>query len=626
MPISQDIIETIRNRISISSLVSRYLPIVSKSGKSWVVCPFHEDKNPSMLLNDERGTFYCFGCQTKGGIFEFLMFYEHLTFYQAVEKLANECHIALKPETAQDKHARTMREQLHDIHTILAAEFMYQLTEPNQHARAALEYLERRGIREDIRKRFLIGYAPGNARFIRDFLEKRGFQEDLMFSSGLFSSEKKFPLFYDRLVFPILDLQGKPIAFSGRTLRKDANTPKYINSSETAIFKKGEILYGMHQALDSIRKTKSCIVVEGNFDVLSLHALGFSNAVAACGTGFTSMHIELIKRYASRIVLFFDSDSAGRAETVKAIYGAYEKGLRCVVAELRGFKDASEALEAGQRGVDAIESAIGRDALNPEEFLFNSFSASRDSDSISFKGDLIGDFSKFCKLLGPVERYELARFLAQRLSLPEKMVDASLSEKVAELESSARVAAAPVVASAGLAAGLTDKAPHAGRAGRPDLADGAGMGDNPRFETDLMKMLIVRREHFSDEVMSFVGYSDLRNPNSRLMFHCLANSKSASGDDASFLASIESEDERKCISDVIVRYGPVYRKYDEDDISRMMDSAVKRIIRGRIRDESRNLSALSRVDAGDSVLSEKNKKLAELSALNRSISGDASGN
>ena len=611
MSVSQEIIETIKARISITTLVSRYLPVVSKGGRNWVVCPFHDDKNPSMVLNDEKGTFYCFGCHTSGNIFEFLMQYEHLTFYQALERLAGECNVALRPETDNDRKERSLREQLYDVHTVLTAEFMYQLAEDNPYAKRALSYLEKRGVHEDMRRKFLIGYAPPDVSFVADFLRKRGFSDEVIYSAGLFSAESKRSYFVDRIVFPVLDLHGKPIAFSARRMSSNDDIPKYINSSGTNLFKKGEVLYGMYQAMDSLRKKNPCVLVEGNFDVVSLHSIGIDNAVAACGTAFTPAHMELISRYSNRMSVFYDSDDAGRKNTLKVIYCAYEKGVRCVAAKLKGFKDASEAIEAGEGGIEAVREAVGEGAVNAEDYLFDCFSSARDAGSISFKSDVIGDFAQFHSLLGPVEQYELSRFLAAKLSLPEKMV----AEKFSSMSEQMRLKPSELPE--------TPAFPTERRAEAPDMKPMGMFGDKPLFETDLMKMLAVRRDRFKDEAMSFVRSSDLKNQNSRIIFRVLADSDCLTAEDDAFISSIGNEEDRRYLSEIIGKYAAIYREYDDARISEMIDSAVKRIVRSRIKDESRNLSALSRIDEADSVLLEKNRKLTALSMLNRSIAEES---
>ncbi|HAL18415.1 MAG TPA: DNA primase, partial [Spirochaetaceae bacterium] len=568
---------------------------------------------PSMVLNDERGTFYCFGCQTSGNIFDFLMLYEHLTFYQALERLAGECNVALRTETDEDRKERSLREQLYDLHTVLTAEFMYQLTENNPYAERALSYLEKRGVHEDMRRKFMIGYAPPDISFVSDFLRKRGFSDEVIYSAGLFSAESKRSYFVDRIVFPVLDLHGRPIAFSARRMNNNDDIPKYINSSGTGLFKKGEVLYGMYQAIGSLRKKNPCVLVEGNFDVVSLHSIGIDNAVAACGTAFTPAHMELVSRYSNRMAVFYDSDDAGRKNTLNVIYCAYERGVRCVVAKLKGFKDASEAIETGERGVAAVRAAVEDKAVNAEDFLFDCFSSARDTGSISFKSDVIGDFWKFHSLLGPVEQYELSRFLAAKLSLPEKMV----AEKLSSMSGQMRLNPSERPEAPGF---LPERKiePH-------DSRTMGIAGEKPLFETDLMKMLAVRRDRFKDEAVSFVRSSDLKNPNSRIIFRILADSDCLAAEDDAFISSISNEEDRRYLSEIIGKYASMYRRYDDARISEMIDSAVKRIVRSRIKDESRNLSALSRIDEADSVLLEKNRMLTALSMLNKSIAEESDG-
>ena len=323
--IPEEIIDDIFQRVSIAEVIGEYLSLQRKGNRLLGLCPFHNEKTPSFSVNDERGMFYCFGCQESGNTATFLMKHDGLSFPEAVRRLADRVDITI-PETTHSSNKRkktpskTERERYFEV-SKFAQQFYEKMLWNGQFAEAQV-YLMSRDVDEKTAKAFGLGFAPEGWSSLIDSAKKVGISEEELFSVGLVSRRKNGSGFYDRfrrrIMFPVYALGKRIVAFSGRTLDPEEQA-KYINSPETKFYTKGNELYGLHAAQRAIRKADQAVLVEGNFDVVSLHAHKIPIACAALGTALTENQIRLVFRFTKRIILIFDGDSAGQKAAQKAL-------------------------------------------------------------------------------------------------------------------------------------------------------------------------------------------------------------------------------------------------------------------------------------------------------------------
>lgn len=300
-------LQEIRNSVDIVDVVSSYINLTAHGKNYFGVCPFHDDHSPSMCVSREKQIYTCFVCGATGNVFQFIKEYENISFTDAVRKVTQIGGIDVKIDDIKTIKKESV---LYDIYNLTNK--LYQLNLNTNNGIKAREYLKMRGINEDIIKEFGIGLAlvKGN---IASALEKKGFDEKDIIKSGLVDKNNYglSDLYRNRIMFPLWDLQGKVVGFSGRIFNGEENAPKYINSRETEIFKKGELLYNYHRARNECRRKNEVIVMEGFMDVICAYTHGITNVVAAMGTAITSSNAHLISRMAKNIILCFDGDDAG---------------------------------------------------------------------------------------------------------------------------------------------------------------------------------------------------------------------------------------------------------------------------------------------------------------------------
>lgn len=335
--ISQDIIRNILEASSIRQIVEEFVPL-KKMGRNWVgICPFHADKDPSLSVNEEKQIFYCFGCGQGGDAIGFLMRIQGLSFIEAVKKLANRYGIAL-PETQPSHSEMKLKRELEELvnANTAAARFYQDNLSMSKDALHVLEYLKKRGINSDMAARFGLGYAGPGWDHLLNHLKSKGISPEIAEKAGLVAQRQGggyYDRFRNRLIFPIHDRGGDIVAMGGRTLEKDG-LPKYLNSPETLIYKKGRILYGLYQNKDNIRQSGHGYVVEGYMDLLALVQAGVTNVTATLGTAMTSDHIKQIKGVTKDWTLVFDGDEAGVKASLRALPLFYEADMRPKVLSL----------------------------------------------------------------------------------------------------------------------------------------------------------------------------------------------------------------------------------------------------------------------------------------------------
>ncbi len=360
----ETLIQEILDKTNYLTVFQEKVRLAKKGGKWWGLCPFHSEKTPSFSVDAERGLYYCFGCQKGGSLIDFLMETDKLSFPEAVGELAERAHIALPADNSFSDKEESERNQLYVLYEKLAIAFHWLLREHDSGAEA-LGILTKRKIPSELIDSFRLGYAPADPAWLHRFLVGKGFSPEFLERTGFFSARnKRYPLFCDRIMFPIADQRGRVIAFGGRLIHGDG--PKYINSPDTAIFHKQENLFAFDKALSAIKEKNSALICEGYMDALSFHAAGIKNAVAPLGTAFTTKQAALIRRRAERVSLCFDSDDAGKKAAERACSIASGNGLDTSVVLMSEGKDASEILE--NFGADALKK-VAEYSINSGDFL-----------------------------------------------------------------------------------------------------------------------------------------------------------------------------------------------------------------------------------------------------------------
>jgi DNA primase len=422
--IPDQVIEDIITHNDIVETISEYVSLQRK-GKNYLgICPFHEEKTPSFTVTPDKQMFYCFGCNIGGNVFSFLMKKENWTFLETVQYLAQKCGIRL-PERelshsqSEEQKRRSRWQQIYEWTADYYNEVLLHLPE----GEPGRKYFIQREISQDTIKSFRLGYAPDRWDGLLLALQKHraGFSE--LVAAGLaLEKEKKhscsggigyYDRFRNRIIFSILDNKQKPIAFGGRVL--DDSLPKYLNSPESVYYTKGNHLYGINKAYQGIREKGFAMLVEGYMDVLTLQQAGFTNAVASLGTALTREQAKLLRRYTQRVIICYDSDSAGIKATIRAGEVLAEAGLRTEVLKLTGFKDPDEFLRIS--GILNFQKAL-QSVTTYIEFKYQALLKDLPIRTIPEKAELIARISPdILRVHSPAEREGYERFLSLELGL-----------------------------------------------------------------------------------------------------------------------------------------------------------------------------------------------------------------
>jgi DNA primase len=433
--IADDLIAEIRDRTDIVVLIGEYVDLKQRGANFIGLCPFHNEKSPSFNVRRDRQFFHCFGCQESGDALGFVMRLEGLTFPQAARSLAERAGVTIAEvddrEQAEQQRERAQQERLAAVNEAATAFYALQLREHPQRSHAEQE-LTRRAIRTETVELFRLGYAPPAWDALTTFLQRKGHALADAETLGLILKRRDRSGYYDRfrhrILFPIADMHGRVVAFSGRLLApiegaevrpRDNEEPKYVNSPESPLYKKGEVLFGLHQARVEIRRNGWAILCEGNFDLVALHQAGFRNAVAPLGTAFTEAQAKLLRRFAQRVTLMFDADGAGR----KAVHAAYvllrkaELGAR--VASLPEGADPDSYIR--EHGVPALERLV-EGASGIVEYLIDA-AATRSGPSAAERAQAMEALGPIVAAVGnPVEIELYIERIAQRFSIGDLRV------------------------------------------------------------------------------------------------------------------------------------------------------------------------------------------------------------
>ena len=338
-----DVIEEVRARNDIVDVISQYVTLKKKGANYFGLCPFHNEKSPSFSVSPGKQMYYCFGCGAGGNVITFIMEYENYSFGEALKYLADRAGITL-PEAEDSKEARAQRDlknTLLEINRLAANYFYYQLKQPQ--GGPGYEYLKNRRLTDETITHFGLGFANKTPDDLYRYMRSKGYDDSILKETGLFFIEERGARdkFWNRVMFPILDVNNRVIGFGGRVMGD--GEPKYLNSPETKLFDKSRNLFGLNFARKS--REKYLLICEGYMDVIAMHQAGFTNAVASLGTAFTAQHALLLKRYTDQAVLTYDSDGAGIRAALRAIPILKEAGISAKVLNMKPYKDPDEFIK-----------------------------------------------------------------------------------------------------------------------------------------------------------------------------------------------------------------------------------------------------------------------------------------
>lgn len=541
MPPQDSTLEEIKNRIDIVDLISGYVNL-KHAGQNWKgLCPFHAEKTPSFTVSPSKQIFHCFGCSSGGDIFTFLMKYENVTFPEAVSILAKKAGVTLKP-AQKDTADSGEKEVLFMMHRDAASFFQQHLGKSTK----ADDYLKNRGIGAEARKQFSLGYAPRTWNALLTYLTRKGYKTEMIVRSGLVTQGAKgvYDTFRDRIMFPIYDLKGDVIAFGGRIMENEE--PKYLNSPETMIFNKRRVLYGLHQARESIKTSGFALFMEGYLDVITAHMHGFKNSVAPLGTAFTQDHGKLIKRFVDEVILVFDSDEAGRKAARNAANILFEAGLNVRVLSFPENDDPDSFLR--KNGREAFQKFLN------EPMTIIDFYSSQKKDRKAVVREALETISA---IPSRILQGEYIKSLSEKLGIRESYV----AEEFQRMRKTGRAASKPAA-----------------------LPEGPGV---QQLEEYLIKMLL-RMPEKTGEAAHMISEDDFQNAASRAVFQKIRSGVSdlhellarAEGKEREFLTGIsfdeDFENPEKVFDDCLKKIRENRRKTMLQDLQTRIKQAESR--------------------------------------------------
>ncbi|HTJ47009.1 MAG TPA: DNA primase [Kofleriaceae bacterium] len=452
--IPDEVIDEIRTRADIVAVIGQHVQL-RRAGRSWKgLCPFHGEKSPSFNVSPDKGFFYCFGCHKKGDVFTFVMEYEGKSFHEAIEQLAAQTGVALPEvqESPQAKAARGERTRMLELNKLATQFFRETLAHPDR-GRLGRAYLEKRGVGDAVRDKFQLGYAPQDWHALADFLKAKRADMKLAVALGLVAPQPRAGGFYDRyrdrLVCPVVVPGGEVSGFSARVVGeekgKDGQPPrvsgsgadaaaayapaKYINSPESSVYKKSKLLFGLAQAREAFGRKKRAVLVEGNFDVITLHQAGFDEVIAPLGTSLTSEQVELLRRLADEVVVCYDGDRAGRTATRAALELLVMAEVPVRIVAMPDGEDPDSFVR--NRGAEALAELIQRAQGGVEYFAFEVWGRAKSSADARARA-LEDAVRLLAKVANPTKRDLITGTLATAMELDEGVVRRALARASGE--------------------------------------------------------------------------------------------------------------------------------------------------------------------------------------------------
>jgi len=423
--IPEEVVQEVLLRTDIVDVIGDYVQLKRTGANAKGLCPFHQEKTPSFTVSPTKGLFYCFGCHASGNVFRFLMQHEHMTFPEAVRFLAGRYGMRI-PEASPQQRQQESLSPLYALHQA-AATFFHECLLRDPAAQPARLACRQRQITHETAARFGLGYAPAAWDTLCQAMQKQGFSQELMVQSGLAvvreSQRGAYDRFRHRLMFPIHDRLGRPIAFGGRALESSEalHVPKYLNSPETPIFHKGRLLYGLALAKAALRQREQALIVEGYTDVIACHRQGVTHAVGTLGTALTEHHVGLLKGVVKEVVLVFDSDAAGGAATERSIGLFLDAGMRVRVVTLPEGEDPDSFLRqhTGEEFLRYVDEAVSF-----VDYLLTRAARFADLRNPAGRADCVDRLLPLLrKIENQVERWGYVALVAERLGVPRHVLE-----------------------------------------------------------------------------------------------------------------------------------------------------------------------------------------------------------
>lgn len=413
-------IQQLKQYSDIERIISGYVPLSRKGRNLSGLCPFHSEKTPSFFVYPQTQSFYCFGCGAGGDVITFIRRIENLEYMEAVRFLAEKCGLTV-PDSQQEDERAVQRRRILEINRETARFFHAQLM--SEQGKQAYDYLTRRGRDRKTIRHFGLGYAPEGWRVLSDYLKTKGFTDEEMVAANVAVNSKRgsvYDRFRNRVMFPIIDLRGNVVGFGGRAL--DDQGAKYLNTSDTPVFKKSRNLFAMNFAKTS--KQPGLILAEGYMDVIAIHQAGFDNAIATLGTALTDEQARLISQYTDKVILAYDSDGPGQAATKRAINIFDEVGVKVSVLSMTGAKDPDEFIQKYGRERFAMLLDGSSNAL---EFELSKIRSRFDISTADGKVNFLKEACKlFAGIRNPVEREVYLTQIANELEIAPQAIHAQI--------------------------------------------------------------------------------------------------------------------------------------------------------------------------------------------------------
>jgi DNA primase len=433
MSISKFTTDKVKERVDIVEVIGDYVPLKKKGQNMWACCPFHGEKTPSFSLSPAKQIYKCFGCGKAGDPIQFVMDIEGIGFQEAIRQLAGKYGIEVEEEanlSPEQNLEQNERESLF-IAVNFAKDFFVKNLETDEGKSIGLSYFKERGFTPQIIQKFDLGYSLDGWDHFLKAAKSAGYQEEILLKAGLIlqkegDAERLYDRFRNRVTFTIHNVSGKPIGFGARILTKDKNQPKYINSPETPIYHKSDVLYGMFQAKKAIRDQDNCFLVEGYTDVVSLHLSGIENVVASSGTSLTDGQIKLIRRFTNQVTVLYDGDSAGIKASLRGIDLLLEGGLNVKAVVFPDGEDPdSYSRKVGTQAFQDYLKANSRDFIG---FKISLYQEEIDKDPIRKAGIIREVVQSISKIPDPIIRSVYAKEASGLLSIEEEILHAELNK------------------------------------------------------------------------------------------------------------------------------------------------------------------------------------------------------
>jgi DNA primase len=428
-----ELIDRIRDASDIVDIISDYVPL-KKRGKNYLgLCPFHSEKDPSFTVTPQKQIFYCFGCGEGGNVIHFLMKHEKLSFPEAIELLAKKANIPLPKDSWREKQSG-LSDKLYYANQV-ANEYFVKNLYREAPGKSARQYLKKRGFDAETLKIFSLGFAPADWEGFLRFAQTKDIKPEILTQAGLTvprtEGKGAYDRFRKRITFPIFTLSGKIVGFGGRVL-DEKDEPKYLNSPETPIYQKGRILYGLILSKEEIRQKGSAILVEGYVDLITLYQAGIKNVVASSGTAFTQDQAHLLARYAEKVYLFFDADSAGQSATFRSVDLLFSEGLDVFVVSLNPGEDPDSYVR--KFGQQAVEEKINQ-AKSFIEFKCKSLGKDFSQLSLREQETVIRDLAETAKKISDdIRRNLFVKKVAQVFKVNESLIFKLVGKKQASAD------------------------------------------------------------------------------------------------------------------------------------------------------------------------------------------------